>query len=107
MIKCQHYKTWWDKNKEWNVELPKREFAEAVAASSTWVAVATTEHFIRFFSTGGAQIQIISIPGQVVTVSANQEQLFYTYHRGEGFFRMRFEMSKNISPYEPCMVNDF
>ena len=67
---------------EWNIELPKEEFADAVAASTTWVAVATSTRYVRFFSSGGAQIQILSIPGQICTVTANQEQLFYTYHRG-------------------------
>ena len=30
IIKVMHYKTWWDKNKEWTIELPKNEFAECV-----------------------------------------------------------------------------
>ena len=85
IIKVMHYKTWWDKNKEWSLELPKNEFAECVCASGSWVAVATTERLIRVFSTSGAQIHIASIPGPVCTVSANQEQLFYTYHRAAGY----------------------
>ena len=85
VIKVMHYKTWWEKNKEWTLELPKGEFAQCVCASSTWVAVATTERMIRVFSTSGAQIHLCSIPGPIVSISANQEQLFYTYHRGAGF----------------------
>ena len=55
------------------------------SASSSWVAVATSERLIRVFSTSGAQIHLASLPGPVCTISANQEQLFYTYHRGAGF----------------------
>ena len=80
-----NYKTWWDKNKEWTSELPKNEFAECVCATSAWVAVATTERFVRIFTIGGAQLHLVSIPGPVVTISSNQEQLFYTYHRAQGF----------------------
>ena len=34
IIKVMHYKTWWDKNKEWTIELPKNEFAECV-----WIGI--------------------------------------------------------------------
>ena len=43
----------------------------------------SAERHIRIFSAGGAQIGIYSIGGPVCSISANQEQLFYTYHRGE------------------------
>ena len=75
VIKVMHYKTWWDKNKEWTLELPKGEFAAAVCASTSWVAVATNERMIRVFTSSGAQIHLASIPGPIVSVSANQEQL--------------------------------
>ena len=61
IIKVMHYKTWWDKNKEWSLELPKNEFAECVCASVNWVAVATSERLIRVFSTSGAQIHIARV----------------------------------------------
>ena len=41
--------------------------------------------YLRIFSHGGAQLRLISIPGQIVTIAANLEQLFYVYHRGRGF----------------------
>ena len=30
-------------------------------------------------------MKLLSVPGQIVTLSANQEHLFYIYHRAQGF----------------------
>lgn len=37
-------------------------------------------------------MQLVSIPGPIVSISSNQEQFFYTYHRGQGF-----EGNQNLS----------
>ena len=71
-MKVVHYKSWWDRNKEWSIDLPRGEFAKCVVASSTWVAVATSTRVIRVFTTSGQQIQIFSIPGEPLTLAANQ-----------------------------------
>jgi len=80
-----NFKSCWDKNREWQLELPRKEIAECVCASTDTVAVATSERYIRMFSHGGAQMKLLSVPGQIVTLSANLEQLFYIYHRAQGF----------------------
>ena len=48
--------------------------------------------YVRLFTLGGAQVQLVSIPGPIVSISSNQEQFFYTYHRGQGF-----EGNQNLS----------
>ena len=51
-----------------------------VALGDTWVAVATDKNYIRLFSLGGTQREIISIPGgQVVTLSGRGDQLIIVY----------------------------
>ena len=37
------------------------------------------------FSHAGAQIRLVTVPGPIVTMSSNLEQLFYVYHRHQGF----------------------
>lgn len=85
IIKVMNFASWWDKNREWSIDLPRREFADCVAASLEYCAVATSERYIRMFSHGGAQLKLVSIPGAIITISSNLEQLFYTYHRARGF----------------------
>ena len=51
-----------------------------VALGDTWIAVATDKNYIRLFSLGGTQREIISIPGgQVVTLSGRGDQLIIVY----------------------------
>jgi hypothetical protein len=77
IIKVMNFKSWWDKNREWQLELPRREIAECVCASVDTVAVATSERYIRVLSHGGAQLKLLSVPGQIVTISAWARQPVY------------------------------
>ena len=45
----------WDSTKQWSINLPEGESVEAVAVGADWVAVATNQRMLRFFSAGGIQ----------------------------------------------------
>ncbi|XP_071453282.1 WD repeat and HMG-box DNA-binding protein 1 [Hetaerina americana] len=74
----------WDGSKEWNVDLPEGEEVLAVGAGSGWAAVATDSYSLRFFTTGGCQREVISIPGQVVCLAGHENQLVIVFHGGIG-----------------------
>ena len=53
---------------------------QVVALGDSWVAVATDKNYIRLFSLGGTQREVISIPGgQVVSLAGKGDQLIIIY----------------------------
>uniref|UniRef100_F6V4K8 Minichromosome loss protein Mcl1 middle region domain-containing protein n=1 Tax=Ciona intestinalis TaxID=7719 RepID=F6V4K8_CIOIN len=83
-LKCVHFSSW-DNNKEWVIEMPDGEEIQAVTTGDGWIAVCTDALQVRFFSLGGIQRQILSIPGNVVAMAANMDQLLVVYHITQGF----------------------
>ena len=83
-IFCMNFVTWDESNKEWTVDLPDDEFAESVALGGGFVAVATNKRFIRLFTIGGTQINMFSIPGSVVCISAQEGSLIVVYNAAPG-----------------------
>lgn len=53
---------------------------QAVATGSSFVAVATDKRFLRVFTIGGVQRDILSLPGPVVCMSGHKEQLMVVFH---------------------------
>ena len=78
---------WGSGNKEWSVDLPDNEEAQAVAAGSNFVAVATSARTLRIFMTGGTQREVIGLPGPVVAMNGHGNNLAVTYHSGIGMFK--------------------
>ncbi|XP_078344352.1 WD repeat and HMG-box DNA-binding protein 1-like isoform X2 [Oculina patagonica] len=76
---CVHFGSW-DNSKEWTVALPEGESIKAVATSSSFVAVATDKRFLRVFTIGGVQRDILSLPGPVVCMSGHKDQLMVVFH---------------------------
>jgi len=70
--------------REWEVELPHVEIIEGLAAGLGFVAVATDQKNLRFFTNGGMQSYILTLPGQVVCMTAYERQLLLVYHNGAG-----------------------
>ncbi|XP_049319964.1 WD repeat and HMG-box DNA-binding protein 1 isoform X2 [Astyanax mexicanus] len=83
-LQCLHFSSW-DSNKEWMVDLPKGEEVRALCLGRGWAAVGTSALLLRFFSIGGVQREIFSLPGPVVCLAGHGEQLLIVYHRGTGF----------------------
>ncbi|XP_078484229.1 WD repeat and HMG-box DNA binding protein 1 [Ciona intestinalis] len=83
-LKCVHFSSW-DNNKEWVIEMPDGEEIQAVTTGDGWIAVCTDALQVRFFTLGGIQRQILSIPGNVVAMAASMDQLLVAYHITQGF----------------------
>uniref|UniRef100_H2YB75 Minichromosome loss protein Mcl1 middle region domain-containing protein n=1 Tax=Ciona savignyi TaxID=51511 RepID=H2YB75_CIOSA len=83
-LKCVHFSSW-DNNKEWTIEMPDGEELQALTVGDDWIAACTDSLQVRFFTLGGVQRQILSIPGNVVAMAACMDQLFVVYHVTQGF----------------------
>ncbi|XP_074593912.1 chromosome transmission fidelity 4 isoform X2 [Brevipalpus obovatus] len=70
--------------KDWEVELPSGEYAEALALGTGFLAVATSKRYIRIFSIGSLQLFVFSISGPVVCMAAQESSLMIIYHTGSG-----------------------
>lgn len=74
----------WDGSKEWSMEMLQNECIQALAASGDWVAVATDAGHLRIYSHAGTQRQILSPPGQIVSMAGHEQLLFVVCHGGMG-----------------------
>ncbi|XP_007527438.2 WD repeat and HMG-box DNA-binding protein 1 [Erinaceus europaeus] len=83
-LHCLHFSSW-DSSKEWIVDMPQDEDIVAICLGHGWAAAATSVLLLRLFTIGGAQKEIFSLPGPVVSMAGHGEQLFIVYHRGTGF----------------------
>lgn len=71
-------------NKEWTADLPDEEEVQAIAAGTTFVAVATNARTLRLFMPGGTQREVISLPGPIVAMNALGNNLAVVYHSSLG-----------------------
>lgn len=51
-----------------------------MATGSSFAAVATDKRFLRIFTIGGVQADILSLPGSVVCMSGHKNQLMAVFH---------------------------
>ena len=51
-----------------------------MATGSSFVAMATDKRFLRVFTIGGVQCDILSLPGPVVCMSGHKDQLMVVFH---------------------------
>ena len=77
-LQCVHFGSW-DSAKDWIMPLPKKESIEAVAMGDGWIAVATNKRLLRLFSVGGVQKEVLSLPGQPVTLAGWGPRLAVVY----------------------------
>jgi len=71
-----------DLNKEWSVTLTDNEVITGVAAGQSWVAVATDKYHLRLFTAGGMQMEVMMMPGPLVTMVGEGDSLLLIYHSG-------------------------
>ena len=57
---------------------------QVITIGDGWIAAATDKRLVRLFSVGGLQLQVISVPGPVVSMAAHTNQLLIAYHQGMG-----------------------
>lgn len=81
---CMNFTTWDEANKEWRISLPDDEFVEALAIGTGFIAVVSDKRFLRLFTLGGVQTFILSIPGNVVCLSAAENSLMVVYNSAAG-----------------------
>eukprot|EP00158_Paraphelidium_tribonemae_P007982 Partr_v1_DN28423_c2_g1_i1_m41107 putative WD repeat and HMG-box DNA binding protein 1 len=71
----------WVNNSDWTMYMPEDEEIVGIALSSTWVAAATSQNNIRFFSTAGTQLTIIAVPGgPMVSMAAHDNTLMLVFN---------------------------
>lgn len=75
---------WGPGNKEWSVDLPDDEDAQAIAAGNNFVAVATSSRSLRLFMPSGTQREVIGLPGPVVSMNGFGNCLLVAYHSSLG-----------------------
>ncbi|KAJ1905173.1 DNA polymerase alpha accessory factor Mcl1 [Coemansia sp. IMI 209127] len=63
----------WSSNSDWMFKLPPKEHPRCIAASSRGAVVITSQGFLRFFTCGGAQRHVLSIPNRTVTCTAHND----------------------------------
>ena len=70
----------WSNDSEWKISMPAGEDILAIATGSSWVAAVTSKRYLRVYSLGGAQKQIISLEGDAVTVAGDDDSLAVVWH---------------------------
>lgn len=66
--------------KEWNLSVPPGEEIVCIACSNSLICLATSAYFVRICSIFGIQKAVFAIPGPVVTMSAQGNNLLIAYH---------------------------
>lgn len=72
----------WDGKREWTVDLPDNEEICGLAVTADWISVATSMHFLRLYTLGGVQREIVSIPGPIVAINGSRNRLVVVHHCG-------------------------
>ena len=73
------------REKDWYLTLPNGERVLGCATGEGWAAVMTSRRFLRLFSSGGNQGQIMWLDGQPITMVGRFRFLAVFYHQGEPF----------------------
>ena len=77
---CRLFNTW-DSIKEWQIDLPKEEQIDTIAAGQTFVAIATSQLYLRIWTVGGIQTLILSLNGPTLNLSAYDRIIMILYHQ--------------------------
>ena len=62
--------------------LTSKESITSVAVGNGWIAIATNKRMLQLFSVGGVQRELISIPGQPITLAGWGGRLAIIYQSG-------------------------
>ncbi len=72
----------WATNSEWTIGLPQSEEAVGVAVGDRFCIVGTNRRMLRIFSLSGLQINLMSMPGEIVCTFAEGDTFGVVYHSG-------------------------
>jgi len=70
------------RDKDWYLTLPDGERALGCASGEGWAAVVTSRRFLRTYSLGGNQGQVLWLPGEPVTMVGRSRFMAVFYHEG-------------------------
>ena len=71
------------REKDWYLTLPNGERALGCATGEGWAAVMTSRRFLRLFSSGGNQGQVLWLDGPPITMVGRYRFVAVFYHQGE------------------------
>eukprot|EP00899_Mesostigma_viride_P003283 jgi/Mesvir1/12956/Mv05969-RA.1 len=90
----------WASNSDWTLHVPDEDFT-ALAVGRQWVAVASSQGYLRIFSASGVLRFMMSLPGPAVAMAANNNLLAVTWHAAspspEGDQRIEYALY-NVDP---------
>lgn len=66
-------------SKEWQLDMPKKEYIRCVCVSRLLLACATNRKFLRVFHLSGVQREIICLNGQPICLAAYDQKIFVCY----------------------------
>ncbi|CAK8534324.1 unnamed protein product [Lathyrus sativus] len=72
----------WANNSEWSMRFEGEE-VKVVALGASWVAAVTSFNYLRIFTEGGMQRNVISLDGPVVTASGFKDALALVTHASD------------------------
>jgi len=95
-LTCLHFGSW-DTNKEWSLSMPAGEEIKSLCVNASYIALATSQNFVRILSVGGMQTQIFRLAGPVVSMAMHDKQLYIVYHKAAGLTKSQ---SLGVQLYE-------
>lgn len=94
----------WDTlNKEWSINMPKKEFIKCICVSNQLCACFTSNKFLRVFTLNGVQREVIAIPCiNVLCMSAYNNFIFISYYKTNSSFNYG---ETNLISYSLICIN--
>jgi len=68
-----------DNNKEWTIEMPRKEFIKCLCVSKTLIGCMTSRRFLRIYGLAGTQKEIICFNGLPICMRAHENTIFICY----------------------------
>lgn len=70
----------WAQNSDWTVHIQNDENVTCIAIGESWVAVATSKHYLRVFSHAGRQMTVMCLEGPVVSMVGRGDSLVIVHY---------------------------
>ena len=92
----------WTKDSEWTLEMPEDERPTTIACGDDFVAVATSQNFLRVFTSYGAQKEVLNFEGPIVSLAASNDALAVCYREHFSECKLKFkvlDVEKRVEKY--------
>ncbi|CAF1268324.1 unnamed protein product [Rotaria sp. Silwood1] len=81
---CILYQSWDSNMRQWTLNTENNEKIETINLCEDFIAIGTSQRFIRLMSLSGIQQRIIRLQGPIISVSSYQNQLWIIHHSTQG-----------------------